>query len=400
MATLSTRGSFWTAAAVATLGSWGSGAPSMIFPLYAVQWNLSSVVTTSIFAVYPISMVITLVIFGSISDYIGRRATLLAGVAIIALGVLMFAVAPNVVWLFGGRALQGIGLGLATSPASAAMVEFAHKGNTRRASAINTAATASGLALATIVGGALVQYAPAPLYASFWVLFVLSLGLLVLVSFMPKHRAGSTTTGPWRPRGIRIEQGLGRVVAIASLAILAGFSMGSLFLSLGAQIARDLIQTDNALVSGIIIAVTAIAIGFAAILGRGLDSRRAIVWGGLAAAVGMVVLMLSASLASVVLFFASSLLSGVGYGLLFLGGLGLANRFAPAHHRAQTLSVVYLISYFAQGAIAVAIGVSATQVGLGAAVNLWSPIIAGICLLAVVLTAVIGGKNRLVATPK
>ena len=43
------------------------------------------------------------------------------------------------------------------SPASAAMVEFNPGGNAARASSINTASTALGLALATIVGGALVH---------------------------------------------------------------------------------------------------------------------------------------------------------------------------------------------------------------------------------------------------
>jgi MFS family permease len=395
MASLSSRGSFWAAAAVAGLGAWASGAPAMVFPLYAVDWHLSSVVITSIFAVYPISLVVVMIFFGNVSDYIGRRAALLLGVTAIGIGILLFALAPNVVWLFVGRAFQGIGLGLAASPASAAMAEFVAGGNTRRASAINTAATAVGLAIATILGGALVQYAPLPLHLSYWVTFVISVGLFILVSFMPRRVPGTAAEGRWHPGGVRVPKGLGRVFVISSVSILAGLSMGSLFLSLGAQISNDLVRSDNALVSGVIIAITAIAIGGAAILGRGLDPKRAIIWGGISGAVGMLLFVLSALYASIVFFIAGSLIAGIGYGLLFLGALTLANRNAPAHHRAQTLSAIYLVAYLGQGIIAVAIGLSATATGLGFATNLWSPIIAAICLIALILVLALGGAKRL-----
>ena len=43
------RGSFWAAASVLALCLWASGAPSTLYPSYAAEWDLSPVVTTSIF---------------------------------------------------------------------------------------------------------------------------------------------------------------------------------------------------------------------------------------------------------------------------------------------------------------------------------------------------------------
>jgi MFS family permease len=388
MPSLSNRSSFWTAAAVAGLALWTSAAPSMIYPVYVAEWHLEPIAVTSIFAVYPISLVVIIVIFGSISDFIGRRATLLVGVAAMAVGILLFALAPSVGWLYAGRIFQGIGVGLAMSPASAAMVEFNPSGNSARASSINTAATAVGLSLATIVGGALVQYAPFPGHLAYWLLLAITLALIVFIAFMPRRSATAQANGRWRPRGIHVPRGLGAVFLTSSFAIAAGFTMGALLLSLGSQIAKDLLKTDNALVAGSVISVSAIMIGIAAILGRKLEPRTSIAVGGLATAAGMGLIVLSASVASLVVFLLASIISGIGYGLLFLGGLGLTNRNAPPQHRAQTLSAVYLVAYLSQGAVAVAVGLSATSLGLARAVDIWAPVIAGICLVATVLATV------------
>lgn len=391
---LTNRASFWAAASVVALALWASGAPAMIYPVYVAEWQLPAIVVTSIFAVYPISLVVVLIVFGGISDYVGRRSTLIAGVLAMTVGILLFAVAPDVGWLFAGRVLQGVGVGLAMSAASAAMVEFNPGGNAGRASSINTAATAVGLALATIVGGALVQYAPFPAHLNFWILLVLSAAVLVAVIMMPRAVPGALAGGRWRPRGLVVPRGLGLVVVTASVAIAAGFSMGALMLSLGSQIARDLVHTDNALVTGAVMSLTAVLIGVSAIAGRRLAPRIAILFGGVGLAAGMVLILVSALSASFPEFIAASVLAGAGYGLLFLGGLGLINASAPVHHRAQTLSVVYLIAYLTQGVVAVAIGFTATATGLETAVEIWTPVIAGLGLLATVLAAVAARRAR------
>jgi len=383
--TLSNRASFWTAASVVALALWASGAPAMMYPLYTAEWNLTPAIITTIFAVYPISLVVTLIVFGSISDYVGRRATLLVGVGFVALGILMFAVAPGLPLLLAGRVLQGIGVGLAMAPASAAMVEFSTSGTAARASSINTASTALGLALATVVGGAFVEYGPLPMHLAFWLLLALSLGIFTTVWFMPSAAPGTLTAGRWRPQSVGVPRGLRVIFAVSSLSIAAGFSMGALLLSLGSQIAKDLIHTDNALVAGSVLAVSAVTIGTTAILSRRIPPRISTAIGGVLTAIGMGLLALSAQQQSLALFLVASLVAGAGYGLLFLGGLGLINRHAPTHHRAATLSSVYLVAYLTQGIVAVAIGLTATRAGLEPALDIWSPIIAGVCIAATAL---------------
>src|ERR1700722_20668104 len=98
--TLGQRASFWVAASVVVHTLWTSAAPAMTYPLYASEWHLAPAVITAIFAVYPLLVVGVLIAFGDLSDYIGRRTTMLLGLGASLVGVLLFAIAPNVYWIF------------------------------------------------------------------------------------------------------------------------------------------------------------------------------------------------------------------------------------------------------------------------------------------------------------
>src|SRR5260221_2521757 len=143
--TLGQRASFWVSAGVVTHIFWTSAAPAMTYRLYAEQWHLTPTVTTGIFAVYPIVVVAVLVGFGDLSDHIGRRATMLLGLGASLIGTLLFAVAPDLLWLFAGRAFAGIRVGLTARASTAAMVDFSAEGQSTRAAAGTTAPQAFGL---------------------------------------------------------------------------------------------------------------------------------------------------------------------------------------------------------------------------------------------------------------
>ena len=76
MPALSRTASFWTAAAVAGLALWASGAPTVVYPLYARAWDLAPSTTTLIFAVYPLVLIPVLLLFGK-----GRFSSMMGDVA-------------------------------------------------------------------------------------------------------------------------------------------------------------------------------------------------------------------------------------------------------------------------------------------------------------------------------
>jgi MFS family permease len=285
-------------------------------------------VTTGIFAIYPIVVVTSLVLFGDLSDHIGRRKTMLLGLSASLVGALLFAVAPNVLWVFAGRAFAGVGVGLTAGPSTAAMVEFSAEGQAKRAASITAAAQAFGFVAALVLGGALTQYAPWPTHLSFWVLFALIALLFIATCFLPRH-VDAQAPRRWRPKVPSLPSGLPPAFAIASLAVATAYTHGVLILSLGGQIARDLVGSPNALINGAALSLFAIASGVLGIVARDLRPRSAMMLGATASTAGMGLLALSVAWHGLSIFLAATAMSGIGYSLLFLGGLALINGAVP-----------------------------------------------------------------------
>ena len=383
MAALGRRASFNVAAAVVAHTLWTSAAPALTWPLYAARWHLTTTATTGMFAVYPVAVVLTLLLFGNLSDRVGRRAVILVGVASSLVGVGLFAAAPGVAWLHAGRAFMGVGVGLSASPGTAALVEFSAPGQQARANVVATAATAFGMGMALLAGGALIQYAPWPLRLNFIVLFGVLAAVFAFAWFLPRPTAAArANAAPWRPGSLAVPRAIARVFATATAAVTAGYVLGALMLSLGGQIARDLIGSGNALVNGAVLALFAAATGATAVFARRLPGARAVQWGGLVAAAALALLLLAAAERALLPFLLASTLSGAGYSLLFLGGLTLVNAHAPPAHRAGTLSTIYLVGYLAMGATALSLGVVATHWGLRLALEIGASGIAAVALAA------------------
>jgi MFS family permease len=359
----------------------------MTYPLYASEWGLTHTATTAIFAVFPIVVVAVLLFSGGISDYIGRRSTILIGLASSLLGAALFAVAPSVLWVFVGRAFIGLGVGLCAGPAAAALLEFSAAGQETRASSINTLAQAVGIVLATVVGGALIQYAPYPTHLNFWVLLAFLAILFAAAWFLPRT-VSNKAPGRWQPKLPSIPRGIRKIFAASAIAAGSGYVIGGLMMSLGAQIAHDLVGSDNVLVNGVAIALFALAAGVVTIPGRRLTSRAAITAGGISSIVGTVLLALSTARHALPIFVAAATAGGMGFSLMYLGGLGLINANAPGDRRGGVLSALYSVAFATQATVVLLLGATATTWGLGLAVDLGAVAIAvlSICTISLALS--------------
>jgi predicted MFS family arabinose efflux permease len=383
---LGRRAGLWVAAGVVAHTLWTSAAPAMAYRLYAQEWQLSHTVTAGIFAIYPIVVVATLIGSGDISDHIGRRAAILMGLGASLAGTLLFAIAPSVAWLFAGRALMGVGVGLTAGPSTAAVVEFATGGASKHAALITTVAQAAGFAAALLLGGALTQYAPWPTRLSFWVLAGLLALLSVAAWFLPRH-AGSGAAIRWRPRAPSIPAAVRAPFVLAALAFMTAYTHGVLVLSLGGQVAHDLVGTSNAFVGGAVLSLFAIVSGATSIVGRSLSARVAMILGALASTAGMGLLALAVLRHDLPIFLLATSTAGAGYSLLFLSALEVLNAAAPPAQRGGVLSALYLLAYLSMGAVAIVLGAVATAWGLDLAVDLGAGAIAVLSLATLLLAA-------------
>jgi MFS family permease len=213
---------------------------------------------------------------------------------------------------------------------------------------------------------------------------------------MPRHTKDESQ-GRWRPRPIRVPKGIRLVYAAAALAVTTSFAFGTVFLALGAQLARDLIGSTNIFVTGLVLAILSATGGVTAILTRGFPAGRQVLVGTGFVAGALTLLEVSARTHSLPLFILTSVLGGISYGLLFSGGLGLVATHAPAHHRGGTVSAVYLVAYVGQGTVALSLGAIATASGLSTALLLGVLAIGVLTVLAFGVAGLLAVRGNLEA---
>ncbi|MFD1713652.1 MFS transporter [Amnibacterium flavum] len=371
---MSGSAAFWVSASVVAICLWGSASPSMVFPLYLEQWHLDPEEIETVFAAYPFTVAFLMLILGGLSDRLGRRRTMLIGLSSLAVGSLVFALAPALPFLYVGRLFQAIGTATALSAATAALVEFEPQRRAARVSRVTILATATGLVIASLIAGALIEYAPLPLHLTFWLGFALAIGIAFLVLRLPDHpearvrKADSASSRPRLPR---------KAIATGASALIAAYAMGALVLSLGADIARDLLGTDDAFLAGAVIALFSLAIGAGGLTLGHFPVHRLAVLGTVAAVVSLGVLLIASTQRDLLLFSVSSLLAGAAFAAFLSTALGVVVAETPPEAKAVTMSRLYATGYAVQGVLALALGAIA-DISLPAAITSW------IVLLAVI----------------
>ena len=122
--TLPTAAAFWILAALFLILFFASAAASPLYRVYQVQFGFSAATLTAVFAVYVLVLLVTLLFFGTVSDYLGRLPVIITALVFSVAACAVFLAAHGVGALYLARSLQGIATGLASGAAGAALIEL------------------------------------------------------------------------------------------------------------------------------------------------------------------------------------------------------------------------------------------------------------------------------------
>src|SRR3954453_811875 len=111
----------------------GANIAATLYAGYAAQYHFSTPLLALIFAVYALVLVPSLLLFGQISDRVGRRTVIVTGLLLALLGLVLFATAHGIAFLFAARAVQGLAQGMMSGAATAALTELVGAEDPRRA---------------------------------------------------------------------------------------------------------------------------------------------------------------------------------------------------------------------------------------------------------------------------
>jgi MFS family permease len=354
---------FWLLGGVFFVLLFAAGAPSPLYRVYQVEWGFSSSTLTAVFAVYAFALLVTLLFFGSLSDYLGRRRMIVVGLAVNAAACVSFLAADGVGLLFGGRALQGVATGVATGALGAALIELQPE-ESGRGPLVTSAAPSMGLAAGALATSALVQFAPAPTRLVWWLLLAACVVGIVAVLAMPDSAPRRTgVLASFRPRVSVPREARGAFV-VALPCLVAVWALGGLYLSLGPSLAAELLGSQNRLWGGLVIFLLSGVGALAAVLFRGSDPARAMLVGCLALLGGVAVTFGAIATMTAAVFLIGTAVAGVGFGVAYLGAYRTVIRPAVPGDRAGLIAAIYIVNYLAFSIPALIAGIATSRVGI------------------------------------
>ncbi|MGH7921924.1 MAG: hypothetical protein ACREQM_18560 [Candidatus Dormibacteraceae bacterium] len=139
-------------------------------------------------------------------------------------------------------------------------------------------------------------------------------------------------------------------------ALIATWSIAGFYASLGPALLEHLLDSRSALVGGLALGILA-GLGTAAVLAvRTVPARTVTLIGAISMVLGLAVTELALTVVPPALFFAGTVIAGVGFGSAFQGAVRSIVEVTGALERAGVLSLIWIVSYLANGVPAVLAG--------------------------------------------
>jgi MFS family permease len=363
----------------------GSAAPTPIYRLYQETWALSPLTLTLIFSIYAITLLLSLLTVGSLSDYVGRRPVISAGLFLSAVAMVLFIEADSAGWLIAARAVQGIATGALTSTLGATILDS----NREKGAMLNSLMPFFGMAAGALGSSTLVTFAPAPLQLVYIVMLILFVALASVVWQMPE--TASPTRGAWaslKPH-IAVPVQARRPLLLISPVNIAAWALGSFYLSLMPSLFRVATGLTSPLLGGSVVAALTLSGAAAVLLARTWPARRTLLVGTATLIPGVAVTLSGVYFEAAPLLLVGTILAGLGMGSSFFGASRKVMPLAELHERAGLLAAFYVESYLAFSLPVILIGIAAPHFGLPVASYLYGGaliVLAAMSLLATLFT--------------
>jgi MFS family permease len=356
----------------------GATLPTPLYPLFAERYSFGELMVTMIFAAYAFGVIAGLLAFGELSDVLGRKPVLLAGLALSAVSAFLFVFADSLPPIFGARVVSGLSAGLFTGTGTATLVDLVPGDRRRLATFVAVVVNLGGLGLGTLLAGLLADYCRSPLRLP----FVVNLGLLApaVVGLLLAPESVPRRRFHLRLQRLSVPEELHAVFVRSAAAGFGAFAVAGLFGAVAPAFLGQVLGRTSHTLAGLLVFV----LFGASIVGQlavpRLSDLRALASGCALMVAGAGVLALALAIESLATLFASSLMLGLGQGLVIGAGLAAINQRAPVERRGETASSFFVVLYIGLAVPVIGSGIAAQSLGLRTAGIAFSAAVVGLLL--------------------
>jgi MFS family permease len=352
--------------------------PTPLYDLYAKRFGFHTLTITVLFAVYAAGVVVTLVMFGQLSDVIGRRPVMLSAVAISVVSSLILAPAQGLGLLLLGRVVSGLAAGLMTGAGTAAVIDLFPPGRRAAGGALAVAANTGGLALGTLLAGALADLASHPLVTPYLVQAVLGVLACVALLGTPRHRPADGRR--FRVSRLRVPAEIRGNFIRAVLSGGAAFAVAGVLTSVSALFLVTVLHDTSHVLAGSVVAIVFIFIAGGQLAAGRTSPHRAMLAGCAGLALAGVVLLLALTLHALAALLIAAVALGASGGMCLNAGVATTVGRVREDQRGEVSSAYFAGLYVFLACPAIGVGVIAAHTTL---------ITAGVILCAVVIALAI-----------
>lgn len=349
------------------------------YPTYAQAAGYGTGLTAVVFALYVAGLLPVLLLFGGISDKLGRKTILLLGLLVAFSATLLVTLIPTIQALLLARVLQGVGVGLSVGTGTAFLAELWGEGGASAAATLTAVTTSLGFGGGALLTSAALWQGTSTTPASYGIVLGATAGVMLATLFLPSPKpvGGTLMRLPAFPRGsVTLGLAIATAWAVTGLVISVVPSQLSLQgLAAWSGPALFLVNGTGALMQP---------------WARRLSAERSLLVGFVLLPVGYALLVLGAWWGALGLVLLGASISGAAcYGFTYLGGL-TAVSVISGDSRARAVSGYFLFAYVGFGVPSVLVGFLAEWIGVPVALAIFLGVVMIVCG---VLAYVVGTKN-------
>lgn len=370
----------------------GSNIPGPLLPVYRDRLSLSTFTVTALFAVYLVGLVATFTVVAR--TRLPRHSTLVLPVAVAVsfLGdVALLLGNHSVAWLFVGRVLVGVSVGLGTG--AAATIVLATRGE--RGRAIAASGTLLGSFLGLLVSAVVADTLPGQTTTIYFIhIGFLALALIALAVTHHPVRAGiaDLIRGPdHTPTDVPVDavisptagsRRLGRRLRLAGFTLgTAGWAIGGVVVGLLPTVVTDMTGSGSIVVTSL---GPIVLIGVA-VLAPMLISSLPAPASAAAIACGAILCFLGVWAASLPIILVCCVVWGAGQGFAYSKGLRIVTAGLSPVDQGRIASQYASIAYGFTSVLSVSIGSIATAAGMTVGLGFAAAVFILLCGAAIIL---------------